>query len=65
MNEPNKEYLELVKRKMPKSHHLKTCFRAFWVGGLICCIGQGFHQRGLAASVGSAQHDAVALADIK
>ena len=43
MNEPNKEYLELVKRKMPKSHHLKTCFRAFWVGGFICCIGQGFN----------------------
>ena len=43
MNEPNKEYLELVKRKMPKSKHLKTCFRAFWVGGVICCIGQGFN----------------------
>lgn len=42
MNEPNKEYLELVKSKMPKSKHLLTCFRAFWVGGTICCIGQGF-----------------------
>ena len=43
MNEPNKEYLELVKKKMPKSEHLKTMFRAFWVGGIICCIGQGFN----------------------
>lgn len=43
MNEPNKEYLELVKSKMPKSKHLLTTFRAFWVGGLICCIGQGFN----------------------
>ncbi|MBR2349940.1 MAG: stage V sporulation protein AC [Clostridia bacterium] len=41
MNEPNKEYIELVKKKMPKSKHLLTMFRAFWVGGLICCIGQG------------------------
>ena len=40
MNEPNKEYMELVKNKMPKSKHLITMFRAFWVGGLICCIGQ-------------------------
>lgn len=43
MNEPNKDYLELVKKKMPKSQHFKTMFRAFWVGGLICCIGQGFN----------------------
>lgn len=42
MNEPNKAYLELVKQKMPKSQHLKTMFRAFWVGGFICCIGEGF-----------------------
>ena len=43
MNEPNKEYLDLVKSKMPKSQHLKTMFRAFWVGGFICCIGQAFN----------------------
>ncbi len=42
MNEPNKEYLQLVKSRMPKSHHFKTMFRAFWVGGTICCIGEGF-----------------------
>ncbi len=40
MNEPNKEYLELVRREMPRSKHLKTMFRAFWVGGAICCLGQ-------------------------
>ncbi len=43
MNEPNDAYLKLVKNIMPKSHHLKTMFRAFWVGGFICCIGQGFN----------------------
>lgn len=42
MNEPNKAYLKLVKERMPKSHHIRTMFRAFWVGGFICCIGQGF-----------------------
>ena len=26
---------------MPKSKHLKTLLRAFIVGGIICCIGQG------------------------
>lgn len=43
MNEPNDTYLKLVKEKMPKSKHLLTMFRAFWVGGLICCIGQGIN----------------------
>ena len=42
MNEPNKEYLKLVHDKMPKSKHFLTMFRAFWVGGFICCLGQGF-----------------------
>lgn len=43
MNEPNETYLKLVKEKMPKSKHLLTMFRAFWVGGVICCIGQGIN----------------------
>ncbi len=43
MNAPNDAYLKLVKEKMPKSKHLLTMFRAFWVGGLICCIGQGIN----------------------
>lgn len=41
MNEPNKAYLNLVKEKMPKTEHFKTCLRAFIVGGFICCIGEG------------------------
>ena len=35
-----KEYIGYVQRTSPKSKHLKTMFAAFWVGGLICCIGQ-------------------------
>lgn len=35
-----KEYNEYVTKKAPNSPILKDCFNAFWVGGLICCIGQ-------------------------
>lgn len=35
-----KEYNEYVKQKSPNSPILKNCFNAFWVGGLICSIGQ-------------------------
>ena len=35
-----KEYLDYVDQKSPNSPILKNCFNAFWVGGLICSIGQ-------------------------
>ena len=35
-----KEYQEYVDKKSPNSPLLKNCFNAFWVGGLICSIGQ-------------------------
>lgn len=35
------EYRSLVARMTPHSRHLRGCWRAFWVGGLICTIGQG------------------------
>ena len=38
--ETNKEYLDYVDTKSPNSPILKNCFNAFWVGGLICSIGQ-------------------------
>ena len=34
------EYEEYVAKKSPNSPILKNCFNAFWVGGLICTIGQ-------------------------
>ena len=43
MNAPDKEYLALVREKMPKSKHLTTVFRAFWTGGVICCIGEALN----------------------
>lgn len=36
----NKQYLEYVKSLAPRTKHLHNCWRAFIVGGLICCIGQ-------------------------
>ena len=35
-----KEYGKLVKDMMPKSPIWKDCLNAFWIGGLICAIGQ-------------------------
>ena len=43
MNNPletNKSYQDYVDKKSPNSPILKNCFNAFWVGGLICSIGQ-------------------------
>ena len=36
----NKEYGKLVKDLSPKSPNLKDCINAFWIGGLICTVGQ-------------------------
>ena len=38
--ETKKTYQEYVNKKSPNSPILKNCFNAFWVGGLICSIGQ-------------------------
>ena len=35
-----KHYARLVDELTPNSRHLRGCVRAFWVGGLICTIGQ-------------------------
>ena len=43
MNNPmdtNTNYQEYVNKKSPNSPILKNCFNSFWVGGLICSIGQ-------------------------
>ena len=35
-----KEYGKLIKDMAPRSPIVKDCLNAFWIGGLICCIGQ-------------------------
>lgn len=36
----DKEYQKLVQKYSPKSPIWKDCFNAFWIGGLICVLGQ-------------------------
>ena len=38
--ETKKDYQNYVNQKSPNSPILKNCFNSFWVGGLICGIGQ-------------------------
>ena len=38
--ESKQTYQEHVEKKSPNSPIFKNCFNAFWVGGLICTIGQ-------------------------
>lgn len=40
------DYSRLVSRLTPGSRHLRGCLRAFWVGGVICCIGQALNLLG-------------------
>ena len=35
-----KEYGKLVEEMSPKSPKWRDCFNAFWIGGLICTLGQ-------------------------
>ncbi|HIU34105.1 MAG TPA: stage V sporulation protein AC [Candidatus Pullichristensenella excrementigallinarum] len=35
-----KQYGDLVERLTPNSKPLRNCLRAFWVGGVICTLGQ-------------------------
>ncbi len=37
----NKNYLNYVRSISPKTNEKRSLIRAFWVGGVICCIGQG------------------------
>ena len=38
--ESKETYQKYVEQKSPNSPIIKNCFNAFWVGGLICTIGQ-------------------------
>lgn len=42
MNMSDKEYIEYVEKKNPKSKLGINCLKAFLIGGLICTVGQGF-----------------------
>jgi len=36
----DREYEKLVKEMAPRSPMLRDCINAFWIGGLICVLGQ-------------------------
>ena len=40
INGYNRNYLEYVSRISPKTNEKRSLFHAFWVGGVICLIGQ-------------------------
>ncbi|MBS5666669.1 MAG: stage V sporulation protein AC [Firmicutes bacterium] len=42
MNMTEKQYGALVARMAPKSPMWRDCLNAFWIGGLICVVGQIF-----------------------
>ena len=37
-----RQYEKLVQEMMPKSPIVMDCINAFWIGGLICALGQAF-----------------------
>ena len=39
----NREYSNMVKKASPNSSVVKDCINAFWVGGLICVLGQALN----------------------
>ena len=38
-----RDYQDYIDKKSPNSPIFKNCFNAFWVGGLICAIGQAIN----------------------
>ena len=39
----NQAYAKYVKAKIPKTRPWPSLFNSFWVGGVICCLGQGIN----------------------
>ncbi len=37
-----KQYDKMAKKASPPSPLLKNCLNAFWIGGVVCMIGEGF-----------------------
>lgn len=39
----NELYAKYVKAKVPKTRPWPSLFNSFWIGGVICCLGQGIN----------------------
>ncbi|HBR07728.1 MAG TPA: stage V sporulation protein AC [Clostridiales bacterium] len=53
MKMTNEQYGEYVKKKSPPSPMLGNLFRAFLIGGIICCVGQSISDAGKALGLDS------------
>lgn len=42
MSTNKEQYDKMTKKASPPSPVLKNCFNAFWIGGVVCSIGEGF-----------------------
>ena len=60
--EKAKKYNQYVENKTPKPDLLKDMWGAFWVGGIICTVGQAFTK--FYSSVGFNEEDAAAYTTI-
>ena len=58
----NEEYAAYLKARMPKSPFWADLAKAFVIGGLICCVGQGFLE--LYRALGAGQEAASAWCSI-
>ncbi len=58
----NEEYAALVKEKMVKSPFWADLAKAFLIGGLICCLGQGLLE--LCRALGAAQEEAASWCSV-
>ena len=47
-----KDYLDYTENRAKKSKCVVNCIKAFLVGGIICCIGQGFKDFFVSVNVG-------------
>jgi len=62
MQMSNEAYAAYIKAKMPRSPFWADLVKAFVIGGLICCVGQGILE--LYAALGMSQEDAAAWCSI-
>ncbi len=62
MQMTNEEYAALVKAQMPASPFWRDLAKAFVIGGLICCVGQGFLE--LYGALGAGREDAAAWCSV-
>lgn len=57
----NQAYNNYIKSRLPKTKAWPSLFNSFWVGGVICCIGQGINDLLLLGFPSMAEQTAWAL----